>query len=246
MRLLQIVILLSLAAGPLSAATTNLTFGDIVGHRSWNGAGGFQSALEVSESGYRYDTASSYFGGATITLHDDAGGLQSATIRREDGRRFSLKQFDLAGVSRLFRTSDAPYPASPTAKERDDWAMATEPALLGWRVEGYLGGASSGTLTSSIVGRASAPEISTIVVGAALGKVDSLTISLLLPAGARYGATDDWFGFQDYGSGSVWCDGYCGSARFSNVVLSTPLPPGGLALLSAICLAAALRRRVNP
>lgn len=232
---------LALAAMPLHAATTTLTFGEITGARSWNGAGGYQSALDVEEGDYRYQTASSYFGGAAITLHDDAGGLQTATLSRMDGRRFSLKRFTLAGVSRLFRTSDTPFPAAGTPAEQDQWAMASQPLGVGWRIAGFVGGVEVAAISSLIAGTAGAPEVRTI--GASLGKVESLTFSLFLPTGARYGQQGDWGNYQNYGSGQTWCDGYCGSARFSDVVISTPVPPAGIVLLTALFGLALFHRR---
>ena len=242
MRLL-LAVFLALAALPLHAATTTLTFGEITGARSWNGAGGYQSALDVVEGDYRYQTASTYFGGAAITLHDDAGGLQTATLARMDGRRFSLKRFTIAGVSRLFRTSDAPFPASGTFAEQDQWATSSEPLGVGWRIQGFVGGVQTAEISSLIAGSAWAPEVRTLDFGRSLGKVESLTVSLFLPTGARYGQQSDWGNYEGYGSGQTWCDGYCGSARFSDVVLSTPVPPAGIVLLTALYGLALFRRR---
>ncbi|MGV6804049.1 MAG: hypothetical protein ACWA49_07565 [Ruegeria sp.] len=222
MKLLSAILALVIA-GPASALTVTFD-GDVIGPGTVPGA----DYLAKSQ-GFLYDGSFAYAAGQFVQLHDDSG-LLSTTIRAQNGTRFTPNSIDVRGFSHVNKAGSAPKPSDPN----DVFAWASSgiapPATLT-----FQGVRNNRVVATKFAGPM---DWSTLRFSKAFRRVDSLILSLNIPASAQ-SFFDSSYGIGAATPGLVWCAEWCGEFWADNLnldpnVAPVPLPPASILLLSAL------------
>lgn len=201
-----------------------------------------------ADKGFTYQDSLTYFAVGNLYLHDD-GGLTTSTIRREDGRAFTVHMGDIWASSRAFQAVEGPNPTGDTRLDfrrdtPDGPQMHLVPVPIGYAIEGFVGMRK----VAGIYGLS--PVFQTFDFGDVFRGIDRLVVTLDLPEqkpGAWYRYWPLFVPTSDvapYEPGETVCDEWCANLHIDNLVVSTvPLPAGFGLLATGLGLLAVARTR---
>lgn len=199
-----------------------------------------QAIAPIVESGYSYINDSTYNPGGVISLHDDAGGQQSATFAKAKGGYFDALSVDMTGIQRAYKAgSAAALGTVPFYK----WAQSQTLSFDNFQWNGYRNGSLVASSSGSSLGWYSFKSYSFSTAYRGLSSLE------LVLKGPGFSHSVILGAFESPSPDMVYCDTWCAGVAIDNLLLSdsvmsaVPLPGGLLLLASALGLGTIVSRR---